>query len=144
MAGVVYGARTMKIALRVLGLFVVLLVVVIVVQLIASESGEVVVVTTRDAAGAETETRLWIVDHEGRSWLRSGAGAGAGWYQQLLADPQIELRRGTTRYYYQATTVPEMQETVNDLMNQKYGWADSYIGFLFGRDAAIAIRLDEP
>ena len=132
-----------KVMLRVLGLFVALVVVVMGLQMIASETGEVVVVTTQDETGVKSETRLWIVEHEGSRWLRSGGGAASGWYQQLLANPQLELLRGTTRYYHRATPVPDMQATVNDLMGEKYGWADSYIGFLFGREDSIAIRLDD-
>ncbi len=132
-----------KVMLRVLGLLVALVVVVMGLQMIASETGEVVVVTTQDETGVRSETRLWIVEHEGSRWLRSGGGAASLWYQQLLANPQLELLRGTTRYYHRATPVPDMQATVNDLMGEKYGWADSYIGFLFGREDAIAIRLDD-
>ncbi|MCZ6617301.1 MAG: hypothetical protein O7E57_04135 [Gammaproteobacteria bacterium] len=131
-----------KIILSVLGLFGVLVVLVMGVQIIASEAGEVVVVTTRDGSGALSETRLWIVEHDGSRWLRSGGGAASGWYQQLLVNPELELVRGTTRYYHRATPVREMQTTVNDLMSEKYGWADSYIGILFGREDSIAIRLD--
>ena len=132
-----------KVMLRVLGLFVALVVVVMGLQMIASETGEVVVVTTQDKTGVASETRLWIVEHEGSRWLRSGGGAASLWYQQLLANPQLELLRGTTRYYHRATPVPDMQATVNGLMGEKYGWADIYIGFLFGREDAIAIRLDD-
>ena len=32
-------------------------------------------------------------------------------------------------------------ETINALMNDKYGWADDYIDLLIGRSDAIAIRL---
>ena len=131
-----------KVVLRVLGSFVVLVVVVMGLQMVASETGEVVVVTTQSEAGVASETRLWIVAHEGSRWLRSGGGAASGWYQQLLANPRLELVRGTTRYYHLATPVPEMQATVNDLMSEKYGWADSYVGLLFGREDSIAIRLD--
>lgn len=133
----------MKIAIRILGLLVALLVVVIGLQVVASETGEVVVITTQDEAGVKSETRLWVVEHEGHRWIRSGGGAAARWYQNVLANPRIEMLRGTTRYYHQAHPVPGMQGTVNDLMNEKYGWADSYIGLVFGRDEAIAIRLDD-
>ena len=132
-----------KIVLRVLGLFVALVVVVMGLQLVASETGEVVVVTIKSETGMLAETRLWIVEHEGSRWLRSGGGAASGWYQKLLANPELELQRGSTRYFHRATVVPEMQTTVNDLMRQKYGWADSYIGLIFGRTDAIAIRLDD-
>lgn len=132
-----------KIGLRALGLLVVLVVGVLGLQMVASETGEVVVVTIQDKAGVKAETRLWIVEHQGSRWLRSSGGGASGWYQQLLANPEFELLRGTTRYYLRATPVLEMQTTVNDLMNEKYGWADSYIGLLFGREDSIAIRLEE-
>ena len=131
-----------KIVLSVLGLFVGLVVVVMGLQMVASESGEVVVATTQADTGVTSQTRLWIVEYEGSRWLRSGGGASAGWYQQLLINPELELLRGTTRYYHTATPVPEMQATVNDLMSDKYGWADGYVGVLFGREDSIAIRLD--
>ena len=132
-----------KIILRTVGLLVVLVVGVLGLQMVASETGEVVVVSIQDEGGITSETRLWIVEHEGNRWLRSGGGAASGWYQHLLANPQFELLRGTTRYYHRATPVPEMQTTVNELMSEKYGWADSYIGLLFGREDSIAIRLDD-
>ena len=39
-------------------------------QMVASESGEVVILTTKDAAGRPVETRLWIAEHDGDVWLR--------------------------------------------------------------------------
>ena len=61
--------RVVKILFGVLAL---LLVAAIALQTIASESGEVVVLSYTDAAGEVHETRLWVVDHQGFAWLRSG------------------------------------------------------------------------
>ncbi len=65
---------------------------VIVLQIMASESGEVVVITTRDAAGDARDTRLWVLDHQGSAWLRSGS-PHSGWYQRTLANPQVGVQR---------------------------------------------------
>ncbi len=130
----------MKLALKIIGGLVVVLVLVIAVQFIASESGEVVVVTTTDADGVSAETRLWVVDHEGSAYLRSGSPQ-SGWFQRMQANPTIGVVRGETSM--RATVEPDvsLRDTVNDLMREKYGWADAYISMLFGRADATPIRI---
>ncbi len=130
----------MKILLRMLGGILGLLLVVGVAQFVASESGEVVVLTTTDAAGASHQTRVWVVDHAGTTWLRAGAEMQA-WYGRLLKQPEVEVERGENRQRYTAVPRPGNRELINDLMRDKYGWADQFIGVLFGRDDAIPIRL---
>ncbi len=131
-----------KLLVRTLAGVVAVFAVLGITQGIASESGEVVILTTRDAAGAQKETRLWIVEHEGHAWLRAGAEA-QGWYQRLKAKPLIELQRGEETALYTAMPVPAERDVINGLMLEKYGLSDQYIGILFGRDDAIPIRLDE-
>lgn len=131
----------MKLVLKLLGALVVLLLLIVVLQVIASESGEVVVVTTQDAEGGQQETRLWVVDADGVAWLRSGSSQ-AGWFQRMQQNPTVEVVRNEGRFT--ATVHPDetQRDAVNALMNDKYGWADSYIALLFGRDDAIPLRLD--
>lgn len=117
-----------------------LFVVVFVLQGIAAESGEVVVITTQDAAGVTHDTRLWIVDHDGSAWLRSGS-TQSGWYQRLIVNPRINVQRGDASFIAIAERGVNGQGTINGLMNDKYGWADDYIGMLYGRGSAIPIRL---
>jgi hypothetical protein len=131
----------MKFALRAVAALFGLFIVVMALQMIASESGEVVVLTTIDAAGAPEETRLWVVDYQGAAWLRAGS-AGAGWYARLRESPSIHVRRDGIDTAYHAAPVPEATAEINRLMASKYGWADRYIGLLFSRDDAVAIRLD--
>lgn len=134
----------MKILLvRVLGGLVGLLSVLGISQWIASESGEVVVLTTRDEAGELHDTRLWVVDHDGSAWLRAGAGV-QGWYQRLAIRPDVIVERGGAANEFNAVPTPEERELINRLMLEKYGWADQYIGLLFGRDDSVPIRLETP
>lgn len=124
--------------------FVALLVVALLVgglEMIAAESGEVVVLRTADAGGAAKETRLWVVEDGSHVWLRSGSEA-AGWYQQLVARPEVEVQRGEETLRVRAVPEVGARTRINGLMREKYGWADAYIGILFGRDDAIPIRLD--
>ena len=126
---------------RLLGVLFVVAVVGIGVEQYAAESGEVVVLTTTDSDGTAMETRLWIVDHEEAQYLRAGFD-GSGWYQRLVAEPQVEVVRNGTGAVYTAVPDASKTQTVNRLMAEKYGWADSYIGTIFPRGNAIAIRLD--
>ncbi|MEM7098967.1 MAG: hypothetical protein AAF541_11970 [Pseudomonadota bacterium] len=131
----------MKLVLKIVGVVVGLFVLLMIVQTIASESGEVVVVESLGADGQASETRLWVVDHDGAMWLRDGAG-GAGWHQRMVANPQVTMSRADRSYDLTAVPVPEQTVAINQLMNEKYGWADDFIGLMFGRDNSVAIRLD--
>jgi len=127
--------------LRILGALAALTVLVFGSQMLASESGEVVVLRTRDAGGAVHETRLWVVEHEGRPWLRAG-NAGTGWLVRLQAQPEVEVVRGGEALALRAVPVPEARDRINELMNEKYGLADDYVCFFFPREAKIPVRLD--
>ena len=131
----------MKLAIKIVGVIVGLFVLIMALQGIASESGEVVVVESIAADGTANETRLWVVEHEGAMWLRDGAG-GAGWHQRMRDNPLVKVTRGEETHSLSAQPVPEKTQVINQLMNEKYGWADDFIGMLFGRDNSVAIRLD--
>lgn len=132
---------TARILVRILVALLVVTLLVGGLEMIAAESGEVVVLRTSDAAGAPRETRLWVVDDGSHVWLRSGSDA-AGWYQELLARPEVEVQRGDQTLRVRAVPEVGARARINGLMRAKYGWADAYIGVLVARDAAIPIRLD--
>ena len=124
--------------------FAILVAVVLVwgaTEQLAAESGEVVVVRTFDAKGAAHETRLWIVDEGDAVWLRAG-DPGSSWLLRLKANPEIEVERGGTTLAYRATPVPEALARVNAAMDDKYGFANRYIGMFFPRGRATPVRLD--
>jgi len=123
-----------------LGAILGIAIVVIGTQYLASESGEVVVLRTQDAAGGVHETRLWVVDHDGSAWLRAG-NPSRGWFPRLTARPEVEVVRGGEVLAFQAVPTPEARDTINDLMQQKYGFADSYVSFFFPRAKKIPVRL---
>ena len=131
----------MKIVLRILGALLGVLIALGIAQYVASESGEVAVLTTSDAAGESHETRVWIVDRDGTQWLRSGAEVQS-WFVRLSAEPAVEVERAGSQHAYTATPLRAERGAINDLMREKYGWADQLIGALFGRDDSIPIRLD--
>ena len=133
----------MRKLLAILGALLATALVLVLVQGIAAESGEVVVVRTRDAAGAWHETRLWIVEDAGTSWLRAGT-AEAGWLARVEADPDIEVVRGGETRARRGLPEPARRERIDALMRRKYGWADAYISFLVGRGGSVPVRLADP
>jgi hypothetical protein len=124
-----------------LGALIGILLGVIATQYLASESGEVVVLRTVDAAGEIHETRLWVVDHDGAAGRRAG-NPDAGWFPRLSARPEVEIVRDGKTSKFLAVPAPDARDTINDLMHEKYGFADSYISFYFARDKKIPVRLD--
>jgi hypothetical protein len=131
----------MRIVLRTLGGIVALLFLVFGLEMIAAESGEVVVLETRDASGQPKQTRLWMVDAEGKQWLRAG-NPNSTWLLNIQNDPAVEVERAGRRAAYSAVPVEALRDRINPLFAEKYGWADAYIGALFGRDDTTPIRLD--
>ena len=129
----------MKFFLYLIGALAILVVLTFVSQLGASESGEVVVLTSQGPDGGE-DTRLWVVDLDGLQYLR--ASPDSGWYQRLVAEPQVLLVRHGDSVAYRAEIRMARAEDVNRLMREKYGWRDAYIEFLIGdRMAAVPVAL---
>ena len=108
---------------------------------LASElGGEVVGLRSFDAEGRGYDTRLWIVDHENRGYLRGSPDSG--WYARIEAAPQVELDRAGQTQSFQAIPSESMSERVNQLMAQKYGVANQMLGLAADVDENTAIRLE--
>jgi hypothetical protein len=132
----------MKIVVRFIGGLLALALTVFVAQSVASETGEVVVLHTLDAGGVDRTTRIWIVDHAGQQWLRSGSSESV-WYRRLIAQPHVRIERAGKSADYVATPSPENRQTINDQMRAKYGWRDALISWMVGgRDGAVPIILN--
>ena len=122
-------------------LLVSLIIVIYLVQLIASERVEVVELHTLNNEGEEIITRLWVVDYGGYQYLRVGAD-GSGWFDRLQAAEMVDITRNDRRYSYSWTIRQSKSAQINELMREKYGWGDSFIGHLTGgRDGSIPIEL---
>ncbi len=127
---------------KLLGWVLVVLLAFVALMLFASEQGgEVVVLRTQDASGADHETRLWLVELGGELWLRSG-DPSSGWFGRLEQAPEIELQREGEWARYRAVPVPEMAPRVDAAMAEKYGWADRLIAIFRPEGQSVAIRLD--
>ena len=114
-----------------------------IVQTLASERVEVVQLHTLDDTGEVVTTRLWVMDHEGYQYLRVGAD-GSGWYSRIQAHDKIELTRDDSTKTYTTKNRPDKSQLINELMQEKYTWGDTFFATLFGsRDGSIPIELHE-
>jgi hypothetical protein len=113
------------------------------IYVVSESAGEIISLTTYDAANAPHTTRIWIVDDGGSQWLRSGV-RGNGWYARLAAHPEVEMVRNGTTARYRAVPVdtPEARDRIHRLMAEKYGFGDRYISLLRDGSRSIAVRLD--
>ena len=117
------------------------LALLVLVERLAAERIEVVELHAKDASGETVITRLWIVDHDGKQYLRVGAD-GSGWFSRLKANPEVQLTREDNTLSFHAVPDPSKSEVVNQAMQAKYTWGDTFIGKLFGsREGSIAIEL---
>ncbi|MEE9280775.1 MAG: nitroreductase/quinone reductase family protein [Myxococcota bacterium] len=108
-----------------------------------SPSEDVVVLVTRGPDGAAHKTSLWIVEDEGRLWLRSGNPTSA-WLARLRSNPDVELARAGERTAYRAVPVETTQarDRVNALMAEKYGTSGGLAAWFGDRSRSVPIRLD--
>ena len=106
---------------------------------------EVIVLHTQNPDGSWLESRLWIVDDGGFSWLH---GADSAWMRNLEARPDVAIERGGEVHRYRAEAVPGPHPRIDELLRAKYGVADRWVRFV-GPDSEITMavrleRLDAP
>ena len=112
------------------------------VVILASESGEVV--TLRTGSGSEARsTRLWVVDHGGAEWVRTGHSE-KGWFRQIEANASVELERAGAKTLRTAVPVlePDLSRSVNEAFRNKYGSADWLVALSGDASQRIVVRLD--
>lgn len=128
---------------RILAGVVLLLLLLVSGYFVMAESGEVVVLETRDAAGAHT-TRVWVVDHDGKAWLRTG-DPNSPWLTRLRANPEVAVERGGESREYLATPVEDAatRDRINALTLEKYGLAEQILrSLMMDASGTTPIRLD--
>jgi hypothetical protein len=129
-----------------LRLFILILGILIAVVALGSawvDEGEVVELTTYDASAHEHETELWIVDIDGRSYVRADL-PGADWLERLRAHPEALLRRDGVEERVTARPVddPAVREAIARAMAEKYGFVDDVVGILRDEDAVVPVILE--
>lgn len=107
------------------------------------DEGEVVELTTFDERNRPHETELWIVEVDGRRYLRADL-PGAEWLARLRARPEAELRRNDERERVRALPVEDaaLRESVERAMAEKYGFLDRLVGVVRDEDRVVAVAVE--
>ncbi len=131
----------MKYLLWAIGVPVGLILLLLLVQTLASERVEVVELYTLDEFGEAQTTRLWVMDDEGYQYLRVGAD-GSGWFTRIQENGQIEVQRNGSTASYTVLQRPDKSDRINDLMQEKYTWGDTFFATMLGsREGSIPLEL---
>jgi len=131
----------MKYLLWAIGVPIGLLLALFVSQTLASERVEVIDLYTTDELGEVQATRLWIMDDEGYQYLRVGSD-GSGWFDRILQNGEIEVGRAGNTASYTVVQRPDKSEKINNMMQQKYTWGDTFFAAVLGsRDGSIPLEL---
>lgn len=106
--------------------------------------GEVVTVRSTRADGSLKDTRLWVVDDGGETWLRAGVPTEP-WLEHIGHHPRIQLVRGGTTKAFVAMAVrtDQARDRVHALMAAKYGTADKIISLIRDPEGSVAVRLQD-
>ena len=131
----------MKYVLWAIGVPASLALVFLAVQTLASERVEVIDLYTTDELGEMQATRLWVMDDEGYQYLRVGAD-GSGWFDRVLQNGEIKVGRNGTTASYTVVQRADKSERINDMMQEKYTWGDTFFATMLGsRDGSIPLEL---
>ena len=126
------------------GLFAVALAFIASIYVASEVGGEVITLHRPAEDGSTSALRLWIVDEGGVSWIEHG-DPSAFWIQNLGEGSTLTIERDGRTVSYAASRDPESHGRYHELRNQKYGWADDYIGFATGKTAdcpSVPVRLE--
>ena len=107
------------------------------------DEGEVATLATFDSREHAFDTDLWIVDIEGRTYVRA-ADPETDWLERLLARPEVQLRRDgmVSRMRGMPSDDPAVREAVNRAMRRKYGSVDRVVGWVRDRSRCVPVWLE--
>ena len=104
-------------------------------------SAETVELETRDPRGGALQTAVWVVELNGDTWIRA-VDPDAMWFNRLLAEPEVRVRRGDVRTAHRAQIVAGFEDRVDEAMRAKYGRADELLSWLNDPAGFVSIRLE--
>lgn len=101
---------------------------------------EVITLRSQDEDGGWYESRLWIVDDGGATWLHGG---DSRWMRNLEARPVVEVERGGETRRYRAQAVAGPHPRIDARLRAKYGVADRWVRFVApDGETTRAVRLE--
>jgi deazaflavin-dependent oxidoreductase (nitroreductase family) len=98
----------------------------------AAESPYLYLTTTGRRSGQPREIEIWFTQRDGRYYVIAETGASARWVQNLQVNPRVRWRvmgvtfSGRARVV-DATAEPTLNEAVQVLSREKYGWGEGLV-----------------
>ncbi len=119
-----------------------ILLVGVVITAVALEISGVVTVHTETAAGANRTTHVWFVEEDGTLYLEAGNPQNP-WVVDLIDADELRLSGQDLdgRYRFMLHTSAESHQRIRQMMRDKYGWRDVWIGMLFDTSASRMMEL---
>jgi hypothetical protein len=129
--------------MRVLLVGIGVLVLTVVLGSLSVDEGEIVTLTTVDDEGAERPTQLWIVEIDGRLYVRSSE-PDTRWLARLRTHPDVVLERDGRELELRAIPLDdaEVREAVNRAMARKYGSTDHFYSLVFDSGESVPVLLE--
>jgi hypothetical protein len=102
---------------------------------------DVVRIVTTDEDGGTRETKIWIVEVDGRGFVRTG---GTRWFGNIERDPNVVLKAAGLELQLRATPVEDeaLRARIEEAFAAKYGWTDRLRNLVvFGRSNLLELGL---
>src|SRR5262245_34554806 len=98
----------------------------------AAEPPYLYLTTTGRRSGQPREIEIWFTEREGRYYVIAETGAKAQWVQNLQVNPRVRWRVAKVTFNGQARVVdaaaePVLNEAVQALSSEKYGWGEGLV-----------------
>ena len=119
------------------------LIMLVVVGVLWVEEGEVVNLTTIDDRGRNALTGLWIVELDGKTYLRARSPE-AKWLMRLRTRPEVELTRMGVARTVRATPIDDaaLRVAVSWAMREKYGLVDAVLVRIIDHSESVPILVE--
>ena len=108
----------------------------------ALESGGVAVIQTQSASGTLRSTHVWYTEPNDELWLEAGTPENA-WFQDVQENPAVtfEADRLSGRYVARPVEGPSGHTRIRDLIREKYGFRDRWVGLIVDTSRSVAVQL---
>jgi deazaflavin-dependent oxidoreductase (nitroreductase family) len=88
--------------------------------------------TTGRRSGQPREIEIWFTQRDGRYYVLAETGARAQWVRNLQVNPRVRWRVAEVVFSGQARVVdaaaePVLNEAVQALSREKYGWGEGLV-----------------
>jgi hypothetical protein len=111
----------------------------------ALEAGGVAIIETVAPDGSLRETHVWFVEPNGELWLEAGSPNNP-WYLDVQRDSSLTLRADdlVRETAARPSEKPGDREHIRELLREKYGLRDWWVGLLVDSTQSVAVELVAP